>query len=82
MKPITCTRLKIASVALAVVSVGLMIASFLGPPTGVIDGSVLGGVGELFAFASLFMAWEALDRGVDAKITHGQTTLELGNDDE
>ena len=52
------------------------------PPTGKIDGSILAAVGELFGFAALFMAWEALDRGVDAKVTHGNTTIELNNDDE
>ena len=77
-----CTKLKMAAVAMAVVAVGLIIGSFFVPPHGVIDGSVLAAVGELFGFAALFMAWEALDKGLDAKITHGNTTIELNNDEQ
>lgn len=77
-----CTKLKMVAMVLTIVSVGLIIGSFFVPPQGVIDGSVLAAVGELFAFAALFMAWEAIDRGVDAKVTHGNTTIELNNDDE
>ena len=77
-----CTKLKMVAMVLTIVSIGLIIGSFFVPPQGVIDGSVLAAVGELFAFAALFMAWEAIDRGVDAKVTHGNTTIELNNDDE
>ena len=77
-----CTKLKMVAMVLTIVSVGLIIGSFFVPPQGVIDGSVLAAVGELFAFAALFMAWEAVDRGVDAKVTHGNTTIELNNDEQ
>lgn len=77
-----CTKLKKIAAGLTAIAVGLIVASFFIPPTGVIDGSVLAAVGELFAFAALFMAWEALDRGIDTKVTHGNTTIELNNDDE
>lgn len=76
-----CTRLKKIAAGLTAIAVGLIVASFFIPPTGVIDGSVLAAVGEVFAFAALFMAWEALDKGIDAKVTHGNTTIELNNDD-
>ena len=76
-----CTRLKIAAVALAGVSVLLFVGSFFVPPQGVIDGSILAAAAELFAFAALFMGWESVDRGIDAKITHGNTTIELNNPD-
>lgn len=66
---------------LAVISVALIVGSFFVPPQGVIDGSVLLAVGEIFAFATLFMAWESVDRGIDAKVTHGNTTIELNNPD-
>lgn len=78
----TCTKLKIVSVVLAVFSVILIIGSFFVPPTGIIDGTVLAAVGEIFGFAALFMTWEAIDRGIDTKITHGNTTIELNQDDE
>lgn len=76
-----CTKFKIVAILLTAVAVALIIGSFFVPPTGVIDGSVLAGAGELFAFAALFFAWEAVDRGIDAKITHGNTEIELNNPD-
>lgn len=82
MKYNVCTRLKIIAAILAAVAVVLVVVSFFVPPRGVIDGSVLAAVGELFAFASLFMIWESVDRGMDAKITHGETTIQLSNDNE
>lgn len=82
MKQNICTRLKIIAAILAAVAVVLVVVSFFVPPRGVIDGSVLAAVGELFAFASLFMIWESVDRGMDAKITHGETTIQLSNDNE
>ena len=77
-----CTRLKIIAAVLAAVAVVLIVVSFFVPPRGVIDGSVLAAVGELFAFASLFIIWESIDSGMDAKITHGDTKIELSNDDK
>lgn len=77
-----CTRLKVIAAILAAVAVVLIVVSFFVPPLGIIDGSVLAAIGELFAFASLFMIWESVDRGMDAKITHGDTKIELSNDDK
>jgi drug/metabolite transporter superfamily protein YnfA len=76
-----CTRLKIVAIILAAIAVVLLVTSFLTPPKWYIDGSVIAAVGEIFAFASLFFAWEATDRGLDAKIKHGQTEIELNNPD-
>ena len=38
-----------------VVALGLMIASFIVPPTGMIDPSVLQGVGEILVFPVIWM---------------------------
>lgn len=62
-------------------SIGLLIAGFVVPPLGTISPSVLTGVGELFAFATLGTVIEAIARGVDAKLTHGNTELSLNNPD-
>ena len=51
------------------------------PPMGVIDGSVLTAVGEIFGFAALTTVWHAIDKGIDAKITHGSTEMNLTNND-
>lgn len=78
----TCTRLKIAAITLAALSAALLVGSFFTPPMWKIDGSVIAGTGVLFAYAALFFAWEAVDRGMDAKITHGNSSLELNNPDK
>lgn len=63
-------------------SIGLIIASFIVPPTGVIDGSVLGGVGELGSMAAVFTFLaklpEYIEKGVTARVTKGNTTLVVG----
>lgn len=58
-------------------TVGLSIASFIVPPMGVIDPSVLKFASWLFAFASLATLREAIREGVGAKLTHGNTTIEV-----
>jgi hypothetical protein len=76
---------RITTLSLTVVSVALLIGSFFCPPMGKIDGSVLAGVGEIFAFAALWFAKDAFF-GHDAKATikHGNTemTIETDNDDK
>lgn len=68
---------------LAVTAVGLIIASFLLPPVGVIDNSVLAAAGEIFAFAALGTLVHAIDKGKTARVMHGNTSLEVSdrNDD-
>lgn len=55
----------------------LFAASFIVPPTGVIDPSILKAGGWLFAFATLAEAREAIREGLGVKLTHGQTTIEV-----
>lgn len=45
------------------------------PPQGVIDPSVIGGVGEIFAFSALWSVVYAIKKGKSAQITHGNTTV-------
>lgn len=46
---------------------------------GVIDGSVLAAVGEIFAFAALGTVIKAIDKGVDAQVQHNNTTITVGD---
>jgi hypothetical protein len=62
-----------------VISLSLIIAGFIVPPTGKIDSSVLTAVGELFGFATLFVVFEAIECGVNAKIQHGKTSMTIGD---
>ena len=77
-----CTRAKILAAVLAAISALLIVGSFFVPPMGFIDPSVMAAVGELLAWGALFMAWEAIDRGIDAKWTHGDSSIELNNPDK
>lgn len=63
-------------------AVGLLFLSFLVPPLGVIDGSVIAGVGEIFGFSALWTLIKAIDKGTSAKVTHNNTTLEVGDAEE
>ena len=65
-----------------VISIGLIIASFVTPPMWIIDGTVLAGTGELFAFAALGEVAAAIERGHSASITHGNTTIEIKKEEE
>ena len=77
-----CTRLKMVAIILAAIAVALLVVSFFYTSERYIDGSVIAAVGEIFAFASLFFAWESVDRGIDAKVKYGQTEIELNNPDK
>ncbi len=62
------------------ISIGLLVASWFVPPMGVIDGSILAGVGELFGFASLWAVYKAIDKGTPASISHGDTTVTINKE--
>lgn len=62
-------------------SIALIIGSFFVPPMGVIDGTVLAGVGELFGFATLATVIEAIKKGSDVSVTHNNTTISVNNPD-
>lgn len=67
---------------LTTISILLIVTSFFIPPTGIIDSSVFVGVGELFAFAALWELHVAVKKGLDAKIHHNNTTIEIINDEK
>lgn len=63
----------------SLVAVGLIVASFIVPPTGIIEPSVLAAVGEIFAFTALGTVIKAIDKGVDAQVQHNNTTITVGD---
>ena len=77
-----CRACKIAFLVAFVCSIGLIVAGFCVPPQGIIDGSVLKAVGELFSFAALAFAGHALTLGYDLKIAKGDTTIDVNNNNE
>ena len=64
----------------ASLSLILITASFILPPTGVIDPSVIGAVGEITGFGALWELHIAIRRGFDAKVSHHDTTIEINKD--
>jgi len=63
------------------ISVVLLIAGFLMPPMGVIDGSVLTAVGELLLFPVVIYGFRAIELGLEVKIQKGDTSVEIHKDD-
>lgn len=61
-------------------SIILLGVSFVLPPTGIINATVLEGVAELFAFASLGAVYRAINKGTPASITHGGTTVSVNKE--
>ena len=59
-----------------IVSIGLMVAGFCVPPTGIIDGSILTAVGILFGFASLAQIPIIIEVAGYVKMTKGDMTIE------
>ena len=65
----------------SVSALGLFAASFIVPPTGQIDPSVLKAGGIIFAMMALVELREAVLEGLGVKLTHGQTTIEVHDRD-
>lgn len=67
---------------LTIVAILLLIVAFVLPPTAIIDKSILTAVGELMGFGALWAVVKAIDKGVPAKLSHNNTTLTIGDEDE
>ena len=65
-----------------VTAIGLIIGGFFVPPTGIIDGSVLTAVGELFAFGALAQLPHLISMGKEVHITRGDTSVIVGDGDD
>ncbi len=64
---------------LASVSVVIGIIAFFVPPKAEIHPSVLHFISWMFAFAALWSVFVAMIRGIDARFTHGKTSLTVGS---
>ena len=69
-----------------IISIILTLASFFCPPYAVIDSSVIAVIGELIGGATLVTFVlnlpSYIEAGAKAKITHGNTTIEVSADDD
>lgn len=62
---------------LSLTSILLIVASFVLPPTGIIDNSVLAASGELMGWGALYSVILAIERGKAVSVKHGQTEIEV-----
>lgn len=62
------------------IAIALIIISFILPPTGEINPSVLQGVGEIFGFLSLYTVLIAIEKGTGASFRKGDVELEIQED--
>lgn len=61
------------------ISVSIGVASFIIPPTGIIETSVLKFISWMFAFATLYVVMTSIKEGIDARLTKGDIMLEIGS---
>lgn len=66
----------------SIASLILIVAGFIVPPTGVIDGSVLIAVGELNGTLAIGAVIKAIDKGRSASIKHSGTEVTINKGDE
>lgn len=61
------------------ISIFLILGGALVPPPFIIDNSIFVAVGELMGFAALGILSKAIEQGLDARVKHGDTTIEVGD---
>lgn len=67
---------------LTLASIGLIIASFVVPPTGIIDPSVLAATGELAGFGAIWEFNKAMNKNIDTKVKLKEIELELSKNNK
>lgn len=60
----------------------LIIASFLLPPMGIVDNSILAAVGELDGLIALGAVIKAIDKGRSASFQHNGTSVTINGDEQ
>lgn len=63
------------------VTIALFVTSALMPPKGAIDPSMFKAAGYLSGFATLFVIREAIKEGFGVKLTHGDSSVEIKDQD-
>lgn len=66
----------------AIAGLLLIVASFILPPMGVVDNSVLAAVGELDGVIALGAVIKAIDNGSSASIRHNNMEITVNNDNQ
>lgn len=63
-------------------SICLITASFIVPPLGIIESSVLAATGELAAFAAIWEFNKALNKNLDAKVKIKELEVEINRNEK
>ena len=79
---LNCTIRNVGFIILYGIALILLVASFILPPMGVIDSSVLKAVAEIFAFAGLLTVLRAIDRNKGIEFHKGDISLEISDSDD
>lgn len=67
---------------LTVDAIILLVVSFIIPPAGIIDPSVLAAVGEIEALAALWIVYKAVQKGTGAHISKGDINIDIDKEEE
>lgn len=65
-----------------IASIVLIVAGFVVPPTGVIDGSVLTATGILFGFGAMAQIPHIVATGKEIHFKHGDTEVSVGDGED
>ena len=79
---LSCTLKNIGFIITYGISLILLVASFILPPMGIIDDSVLKAVAEIFAFAGLLTVVRAIDKKMGIEFHKGDMSLEISDSDD
>ena len=79
---LSCTLKNIGFIITYGISLILLVASFILPPMGIIDDSVLKAVAEIFAFAGLLTVLRAIDNRLGIEFHKGDMSLEISDSDD
>ena len=79
---LNCTVRNAGFIILYGIAIILLVASFILPPLGIIDNSVLEGVAEIFAFAGLLTVLRAVDNKMGIEFHKGDMSLEISDSDD
>lgn len=68
---------EIVPIITLIIGIGLLLAGFLVPPTGIIDGSILSAVGEIMLFTCIFNLPYYIQKAKEITLKKGDIELEI-----
>lgn len=68
--------------ATLITSIALFVGGFFAPPMGIIDGSILTASGILLGFATIAQIPVMINAKNGVKITHNNTSIQVGNNEQ